>query len=79
MRDLHVFTLRKARTYRWSGGAVFGTGFLVSLGFSDVAAVAVCLLTVLALAWLRLPGIRQAYVEIMDILKTRIDEAVSAG
>jgi hypothetical protein len=60
-------------------GAVFGTGFLVSLGFSDVAAVAVCLLTVLALAWLCLPGIRQAYVEIMDILKTRIDEAGSAG
>ena len=25
------------------------------------------------------PGIRQAYVEIMDILKTRIDEAVSAS
>jgi hypothetical protein len=30
------------------------------------------------LAKARLPGIRQAYVEIMDILETRMDEAVSA-
>jgi hypothetical protein len=37
------------------------------------------LLPVLGAVLLSLPRIRQAYVEIMDTLKTRIDEAVSAS